>query len=855
MSTPRIIHVKQTGSSLLYHLKLLKNVGKTPAPNFSVMSFQSISPEELNISPQFSHNFLTPQPTHSTTAPHHVAAEPPSSTSRSCVTCRRRKVRCNKRSPCSNCTKAGIDCIFPPPGRAPRKSKRPPDAELLTRLRRLEGVIDHLRSGGATDSAPAVSPQATSSATGSSTAKSETTGSASASVEQTPEVKCPFEESDPKKPAPNKFENEFGRLVIDEGKSRYVSNQLWASLGDEIEELQDILDHSSSEEDNADSPESAQSGSHDGFLFGMYSLSRSLREFHPPTPKVSLLWEIYRENVAPLITIVHRPTARNLFVEAAQRPDSLDKNSEALVFSMYLSCIISLKPDDCLLHFGEDRASAVKRYRFATEQALARAGLLNTQSLVLLQAAVLFLVCVRREDDSKFVWSMTSVVLRLSQSLGLHRDGTNFALKPFETEMRRRLWWHISLLDVRSSEDHGTDPLINENMYDTRLPLNVNDDDLSPDMVEPPKEREGCTDNTFCLIRCEITSALRRANYVCPNAQFRSPNSLPPVELGERMIKVISDRCEERYIRHCDMNVPIQWCAATVGRLILAKLWLMIHHPMARKDGGNVTQETRESLFLTAIEVLEFGRLVENDPKTAKWGWLCRTNMQWHGVAFVLSEICVRPMCPVTDRAWNAVSSTYNEWARQATHKKGMLWRPLAALMKRAAATRAKQQQELLSKFGPLPPSSGPVSSPIDTEHHLLPQIHMPLGARSPLQTTQPHQSVPITYDADLDIDLSRGPLSAFQDMFPDTNLMAKSNGLFDSPPAYNNISVPNLPLSIAPAYNLPTSTPFLSQPSLPEAPELSWEKWDQVMREFQMDVENDNSQPTKGINVGEWFA
>lgn len=46
---------------------------------------------------------------------------------------------------------------------------------------------------------------------------------------------CPFEESDPTKLAPNKFENEFGRLVIDEGRSRYVSNRLWTSLGDEVD--------------------------------------------------------------------------------------------------------------------------------------------------------------------------------------------------------------------------------------------------------------------------------------------------------------------------------------------------------------------------------------------------------------------------------------------------------------------------------------------------------------------------------------------------------------------------------------------------------------------------------------------
>ncbi|CAG8909464.1 unnamed protein product [Penicillium egyptiacum] len=820
------------------------------------MPFPSASPEELNLFPVNNNSPNNPPlPTNlAATFPRHSAAEPPSSSSRSCVTCRRRKVRCNKKSPCSNCTKAGIDCVFPPPGRAPRKSKRPPDAELLSRLRRLEGVIDHLRGSGNTEGA-STSTQAPSSTTGSSTGRSEPTAPTSVPTEPQNQTGggrvCPFEEADPKKLATNKFENEFGRLVIDEGRSRYVSNRLWTSLGDEIEELQDILDHSSSEEDDTPSPESSQSGSHDGFLFGFYSLSKSLREFHPPAPKVSVLWETYRENVAPLITIVHRPTAKALFAEAARNPDALDKISEALIFSMYLCSIVSMKPDDCWFQFGENRTTAVKRYRFATEQALAKAGFLNTQSLVLLQAAVLFLVCVRREDDSKFVWSMTSIVLRLAQSLGLHRDGSNFALKPFETEMRRRLWWHISLLDVRSSEDHGTDPLIHERMYDTLLPLNINDDDLSPDMEEPPEEREGYTDATFCLIRCEITSALRRANYACPGAQFRVPSSLPPIDRAGRMIQIISDRCEQRYIRHCDMNVPLQWCAATVGRLILAKLWLIVHHPMTRRDRANVSQATRQSLFLTAIEVLEFGHLLETDPKTAKWGWLFRTNMQWHGVAFVLSEICVRPICPITDRAWAAVSSIYTEWAVQATHKKGMLWRPLAALMKRAAATRAKQQQELVSTFGPLPTTAEPI--PSISHNHSLPRIHMPMGMPNSPSINRPGPTEPIMPDADYNIDLSNGPLDALRSMFPETDLLATSSDIFDAPPTQNNISAPSLSSSMP--YNTTMINPFLNQTPLADASQLSWEEWDQVMRDFQMDVENENFQRTNGTNVAEWFA
>lgn len=148
---------------------------------------------------------------------------------RSCITCRRRKVRCNKRCPCSNCIKAGIECIFPPPGRAPRKSKRPVDAELLSRLRRLEGVIEHLNEKNiiSHERSKPPSPQQSHVASHSSSecpANTESSGD--------PEV-CPF--LDPNKPAPPRnLNHEFGRLVIDEGRSRYVSNRLWTSLGDEV---------------------------------------------------------------------------------------------------------------------------------------------------------------------------------------------------------------------------------------------------------------------------------------------------------------------------------------------------------------------------------------------------------------------------------------------------------------------------------------------------------------------------------------------------------------------------------------------------------------------------------------------
>lgn len=52
-------------------------------------------------------------------------------------------------------------------------------------------------------------------------------------------------------------------------------------------------------------------------------------------------------------------------------------------------------------NFGVEKDYLEKQYRFGVEQALAKAGFLNTNEIVTVQAFVLFLVCVRRHDDTR----------------------------------------------------------------------------------------------------------------------------------------------------------------------------------------------------------------------------------------------------------------------------------------------------------------------------------------------------------------------------------------------------------------------------------------------------------------------
>jgi hypothetical protein len=462
--------------------------------------------------------------------------------------------------------------------------------------------------------------------------------------------------------------------------------------------MRDLLDPSTTEEEetHASSELDRQNSSHQGFLFGYSSIMLDLRELHPSPSQIFILWEVFKENVDPVVRIIHRPTARTILMNAATNLDRVSKPAEALLFAIYFGAVVSLTPEQCRQLLDEDKETLLNKYRFATEQALARADFMNSSSLMCLQALSFFLVFVRHCDDSRLVWALGGLAIHLAQCLGVQRDGTNFQLNPFDTEMRRRLWWQLSLLDNRAAEDHGTDPTFNEHFYDTKIPMNLNDDDIYPGMKEYPPERQGATEMTFCLIRFELSIFSRRFNFTSPGDADGSTDLT--LEEKERLIDECHRRLEEKYLRHCDMNSPIYWVAATVARLILAKMWLMVHHPRSfslTSEGSNLSSEIRDRVFITSVEVIEFSHLLEKNQNTAKWGWLFRTYMQWQSVAFALSEICTRPPGPDVDRAWRAVESVYDEKIMK-NHKfrKGMLWKPLRHLMARARARRAAQQAQ-----------------------------------------------------------------------------------------------------------------------------------------------------------------
>ena len=314
---------------------------------------------------------------------------------------------------------------------------------------------------------------------------------------------------------------------------------------------------------------------------------------------------------------------------------------------------------------------------------------------VLLQAAA------NRVDDSRYIWTLIGLVSRIAQSLGLHRDGTLFSLPPFETEMRRRLWWQICLLDGRAGESTGVENSVLTQQFDTKLPLNINDSDLDPKMSDPPVEHNGVTDMIFSLLRYEVGYGLRSLHGgPSPHSVWHKLGS--NCLSSEEKLKFIDEfeaRLQDKYLKHCNPEAPLDFVSITVARSIICRMRLFMQQPRQVSGDAKVGKDYAEKKFQLSIEILENAHVLLSSESTQKWRWNFQTFIPWHALSHILSELCIRTKGQAVDRAWAAVNAVCHDYYETVVESnKGLVWKPIRSLLAKA---RALRREALLQRHDP----------------------------------------------------------------------------------------------------------------------------------------------------------
>ncbi|GIK04037.1 transcription factor vrtR1 [Aspergillus viridinutans] len=508
--------------------------------------------------------------------------------------------------------KAKLQCIYQAP--LPRKRKRSHSEDVYERLARYERILQEnsLLPTGSTSTPCGKETEASSISTRDPT---------------------------PVQPARS------GKLLSAEGKSRYIDNVLLLEAGEG-----DLCELSDSDHDDYNDDTGADEGTRTGLLgvLAAHTVSgailgstQSLTGQHPSYEEATKLWSVYVQNVDPLCKVLHVPSVAKMVDTVAKQPAAASKTDECLLFVTYYFAVFSMADADCLQAFNQTRNHLMSRYRDA--------GTTGLHS---------FSRCHAHADRFSHVLDLTGIAVRLAQRMGLHRDGENLGLPPFEVQMRRRLFWQLLPLDGYAGQVCGTGISISPNSWDTKQPLNINDERIFPGMTQQPQEQRGASEMIFCLSRIELSNFYTRTGVkmkeIGGTIQFREAEDI------KRLIDEVEDLIETKFLRYCDILNPLHLFTTGIVRSATNAVRLRARMPLLLKQ--TITDAQRRDLRTLAEKILDTNSAIYGNPSMKKFRWQMQAFFLWDALLCILLSLSEVGFYWTSElnTTWNKVAEVYS---------------------------------------------------------------------------------------------------------------------------------------------------------------------------------------------------
>lgn len=284
-----------------------------------------------------------------------------------CVLCQQRKVKCDRKFPCNHCVKAKVTCV--PAERMPRRRKRPTEQELIDRLRQYEELLR--KNNIAVEPPDDMELESAGNYGGGNGTASFIVQAGQIKSEEQPmgEVKDFWDAMHQRPPGSHSATDEAAADDrLDDSTFDQLSEPVIVKVWGRVFES----DHN--------------------HLFGDSKLDGPLSALHPSHVHIFQLWQIYSDNINPLLKVTHAPTLQARILDAAVDVTCISRELEALMFSIYCAAIITMNEDDCRSTLGGSKVKLLRKYQDACHQALINCGFLRSRERDCLTAFFLYLV-------------------------------------------------------------------------------------------------------------------------------------------------------------------------------------------------------------------------------------------------------------------------------------------------------------------------------------------------------------------------------------------------------------------------------------------------------------------------------
>lgn len=370
----------------------------------------------------------------------------------SCLECRRRKLKCDKGHPCSNCEKFARDCIFL--AAAPNSTSQHRLAAIKDQVASLEKLLERDAQSSFLDQ----DAQDAQDAADFNIKTEDPESDEGEELEASPFAirHSTYDDRDTADEAMD-LGFKFGKLRMSDRVGGFFRPTMEDELGY-------VLDTDPGRVKLPISPQSLQPTlssrpSHDsafgeevpdyllpdkdfccpssGIALGAYGLQGQLLDCLPIRIVSDRLVERYFVAVHPIISVVHQPTferAYSTFWDEIDLGFEPPNSTQAKMLAVLFAATLSLDDKQCIAESGLEKLSLLSTLKLGTESALVRAHFMRTTRVETLQALVIYLAPQCRAVVSRAHTSLISMTVRLGKrSSSISRSG-NARSWPFANE-------------------------------------------------------------------------------------------------------------------------------------------------------------------------------------------------------------------------------------------------------------------------------------------------------------------------------------------------------------------------------------------------------------------------------------
>ncbi|KAK9249538.1 fungal-specific transcription factor domain-containing protein [Lipomyces tetrasporus] len=434
---------------------------------------------------------------------------------RACDECRRKKIKCDGKQPCTHCTVYSYECTYDQPSNRRRNPAPFYIHQLESRLQLSNAVlqalipgVDIYKSGfdvsrflsqlkgnaksALTETATAALEAAnaqmpTSSSTAAlSTSSSSAVASTSSAKALSPQDKDTNIES---------MVVSLGRLDVDEtGHLDYVGHSSGRAF------LQHVRAHFLNDHPDAipaDLPKTSvfyyfpQGNNNSASNAGLadspsdYHYYQQMAEFKIilPTKQVAMrLINAVWDQACVVIRFGHRPTMQRRLDELyATDPD--DYTPAQISFLPLVYCFLAVGVLFTQDMQGEEHKDVGEGYKYFVA-ARKMIDITEARDTDAIQAVILMIMFLQSTARLSTCYSYIGIALRAALRLGLHRK-VAYNFSPVEAEVRKRVFWTIRKMDIHISAMLGLPRCIDENDIDQEQPLEIDDEYITETGILP----------------------------------------------------------------------------------------------------------------------------------------------------------------------------------------------------------------------------------------------------------------------------------------------------------------------------------------------------------------------------------